>query len=170
VEAVSLAKQRPLLQGIFGPLEMSEEASLRAILSEVDEELLRLARHFGRDRAGFEGTGLDLQWFRSGQLVLSSDVATGDRDAHAASFLLNLWPSWSHEAASGLAEWIIEATIDVDCQHTDDHGSMETVYDRGQTRTRTPLTAAQELLAAARELVRLAVDHPIEYWTSKTKS
>src|ERR1700720_4199455 len=110
---------------------MSEEASLRAILSEVDDELLRLARHFGRDRAGFEGTGLDLQWLRSGQLVLRSDVATGDRDAHAAApapaFLLTLCPPWTHETAAGLAEWIIEATIELACQHTDDHGSMETV-------------------------------------------
>ncbi len=35
---------------------------------------------------------------------------------------------------------------------------------------RTPESAVDELLSATRQLAALAMDNPIEYWTSKAKS
>ena len=169
MQTVSLAKERPHLEGVFGPLNKARDTHIRALLSQVDIVLLQLARHFGRERAGHEGTGLELNWYPSGQVAIGSYVETGDGESHAAAFSLDLWPSWGHEDPSDVAAWIVEATIDVDCQHNTYHESMETVYSRAPGRFRTPEDAAQELLAAAAELTALVTDHPIEYWTSKTK-
>jgi len=170
VEVASIARRNPHLQGVFGPLDRIEVAKLREILSRVDTELMQLAHHFGRDRAGIEGTGLELRLLASGQVFIASEVETGDRDSYAAAFLLELWPSWSQEEPSQTVEWIIEANIDVDCRHEPDHGSRETVWDRGRRRASSPETAVQELLRAATDFAAQGIQHPVEFWTSKTKS
>jgi hypothetical protein len=164
VRRSSLAKDHPKLQGIFGPLDRSQDEYLRRVLAQVDEELARLSRHFTRDSAG-----LDLAWYESGQLTISGYVETGDSESHAAAFMVELWPSWMHEEPSRKSEWVVETSIEVDCQHVPDHESMENVFNR-QERRQTPESAVDELLDATRQLAALAMDNPIDYWTSKTKS
>jgi len=164
VRRSSLAKDHPKLQGIFGPLDKSQDEYLRAVLSKVDKELSRLAKHFARDSAG-----LDLAWYESGQLTISGDLETGDSESHAAAFMVELWPSWMHEEPTRTGEWVVETSIEVDCQHVPDHDSMENAFNR-QERQQTPESAVDELLDATRQLAALATNNPIEYWTSMTKS
>ena len=159
----SLARYHPKLQGIFGPLDRSQDDYLRSVLTEVDKQLSQIARHFGRD-----GAGLDLEWFESGQLSIGGCVETGDSESHAASFMVQLWPSWMHEEPVRNSEWVVETSIDVDCQHVPDHESMETVFSR-QDRRQTPEGAVDALLEATNRLAALAMNNPIEYWTSQTK-
>lgn len=167
VEPVSIAKHRPLLDGVFGPLTAAQDDHIRSTFAAVDEQLLTLARHFGVSRAGWEGTGLELNLDQAGQLAITSYVGTVDAEAHAATFLVGLHPSWSLGDRTGEQAWIVEATIDVDCQHVIDHEAMEMVYDRGDVRAITPESAAEALLQAASELVQLGMSHPLEFWTSR---
>ena len=74
-----------------------------------------------------------------------------------------------HEEPSRKSEWVVETSIEVDCQHVPDHESMENVFNQ-QERRQTPECAVDELLDATRQLAALAMDNPIDYWTSKTKS
>jgi RHS repeat-associated protein len=167
VEPVSLAKHRPLLDGVFGPLTAVQDECIRSTLAAVDEQLLTLARRFGLGRSGWEGTGLELNLDRAGQLAITSYVETVDSEAHAADFFVGLRPSWSSGDRTGEPAWIVEAWIDVDCQHVIDHEGMETVHDRGDVRATTPESAVEELLRAATELVQLGASHPVEFWTSR---
>jgi hypothetical protein len=80
---------------------------------------------------------------------------------------VGLRPSWSSGDRTGERAWIVEAWIDVDCQHVIDHEAMETVHDRGDVRATTPESAAKEPLQAASELVQLGMSHPVEFWTSR---
>ncbi len=164
MNSASLARYRPKLQGIFGPLDKSQDEYLRRVLAEVDTELTRIATHFARDRVG-----LNMNWYESGQLSIDGNVGTSDSDSHAAEFLVELWPAWMHEEPSRKSEWVIETSVCVDCQHVPDHGSMDEVSNR-QERRQTPESAVDELLGATRQLAALAMDNPIEYWTSKAKS
>jgi hypothetical protein len=168
-ETVSLAKARPRLEGVFGPLSVEDDHILRSTLSQADVELLALAEHFGRDGAGWQGTGLELVWYPSGRLAISSFVGAADDAGHAADFCAELHPSWFYGEASGEAAWNIESTIQVDCQHTLDHGGIEGVWDRGEVQRGTPTEAAKELLEAVRLLRRLGTEHPLDYWLAKAK-
>jgi hypothetical protein len=164
VRKASFAKYQPKLQGIFGPIEKSQDEYLRRVLAQVDNELSLLARHFAR-----ESDGLEMAWYESGQLTISGHIVTGDSESHAAAFMVELWPSWMHEEPSRKSEWVVESSIDVDCQHVTDHEGMENVFNR-QERRQTPESAVDELLEATRQLAALATNNPVEYWTSKTKS
>jgi hypothetical protein len=155
-----LAKCHPKLQGIFGPLDKSQDEYLRRVLAQVDDELSRMAGN---------RFGLEMKWSESGQLAIGGYVETGDAESHAATFIVDLWPSWMHEEPSRESEWVVETSIEVDCQHVPDHKSMDNVFHR-QERRQTPEGAVDEFLLATRELAALAVNNPIEYWTSKTKS
>jgi hypothetical protein len=164
VRQASLAKYQPRLQSIFGWIDQGQDEYLRGTLAKVDSELSRIARHFGRD-----SRGLQMNWYESGQMSISGDVGTSDSESHAVDFIVELRPSWMHEEPSRTNEWVIETEIYVDCQHMPDHGSMDNVYDRIH-RQQTPEGAVDQLLDAARQLVALATDHPVEYWASKAKS
>lgn len=164
MKTASLATYHPKLQGIFGPIDKTQDEYLRQVLAQVDKELSRIARHFGKD-----GAGLDMAWYESGQLSISGYVETGDSESHAASFMVELWPSWMHEEPARTSAWVVETTIDVDCQHVPDHESMDTVFNRRERR-QTPEGAVDALLDATHLLADLAIDNPIEYWTSQTRS
>jgi hypothetical protein len=163
---MSLANSRPLLDGVFGPLTHEEDEQIRSMFDAVDDQLLSLARHFGANHAGWEGTGLELCLLASGQLLFSSFVETTDANEHAAAFLVELVPSWCSGDRSGDRAWTIEATIQVDCQHLVDHAAMEMVDERGDIRAVTPGAAADALLRAATDLVQLGRSHPVEHWTA----
>jgi hypothetical protein len=164
MNSASLARYHPKLQGIFGRLDKSQDEYLRRVLAEVDAELARIATHFAR-----HSVGLNMNWYESGQLSIGGNVGTSDSHSHAADFLVELWPSWMHEEPSRKNEWVIETSVSVDCQHVPDHESMDEVFNR-QERRLTPESAVDELLSATRHLAALAMDNPIEYWTSKAKS
>lgn len=165
-EAVSLHTGHPHLESVFGPLTEEEDAHLRVDLAQVDALLRQLARHFGQNGAGWEGTGLELVWMRSGQTRISSYVETMDEAQHAAAFLLELRPSWYDGQRSGVPGWDIEMTLEVDCQPGVDHESMEAVYERPVAHAHTPTEAVELLLAAARDLLALGRAHPVSHWTA----
>ena len=166
---VSLAKHHPHLEGVFGPLTPKDDRALRATFAEIDEELLALASHLGQRGAGGQGTGLELVWKQSGQLSIASCVGA-TRNSIAADFCVELRPAWFYgPPTTGDAGWDVEATIQVDCQHSPDHGGMDLVWERGDIRRRTPAEAAAELLGAAGELRRQGTDYPLEHWQSLTR-
>jgi hypothetical protein len=147
-------------------LTHEEDTQIRSICEAIDAQLLSLAAHFRARRAGWKGTGLELCLLASGQLFISSFVGTTNGDGDAASFGVRLAPSWSLGDRTGKRVWVIEAAIEVDCQHAMDHRAMEEVYDRGDVRATTPVAAANALLQAATDLVQLGISHPIEHWTA----
>lgn len=160
----SIAKYHPKLQGIFGPLDKSEEEYLRGVLAQVDIELSRIAKHFARNSAG-----LEMQWNESGQLSIAGYVGVADSESHVVDFIVELWPSWMHEPPARETEWVVETSIDADCQHVPEHASMDNVFIQ-QERKRSPESSVDELLNAAHQLAAMAMNNPIEHWTSKAKS
>jgi hypothetical protein len=168
-EFVSLAKQRPRLEGVFGPLTEDADASLRGIFARVDDTLMSIASHFGTSRAGHEGTGLKLVLLPSGQLFISGDVGTSDGHGKVVEFMVELRPSWVHGVRSGELGWDVEATIDADCQHTNDHGGMDTVFSGRVAHTNDPEESARSLLDAAAQLLQLATTRPVSSWLDRAR-
>jgi hypothetical protein len=148
---------------VLGPLSAQDDASVRAIFDEVDGVLLEIARHFDRDGAGWERTGLELTWAASGQIAISSHVGACTDGTKCVDFCIELRPSWYFGERSSTLTWEIAAEIYADCQHAVDHRSMETVHE-ASARAITALEAAAALRTAARELLRHAMDFPLEYW------
>ena len=158
-EIASLARDHPRIESVFGPLTDDEDATLRSFFAEVDRELQGLAEDV---RGGTKG--LEVIWSRLGQVQVFGDVA-----ARGVSFDVGLYPTWCFGNRSGEPGWGIEASIDADCQHSVDHESMDTVWDRGDVEMSTPEAAVRELVEAARQLHRLACEHPLEYWQALAK-
>lgn len=169
-ENVSLAKRRSRLEGVFGPITEEVNASLRFIFKQVDTVLLELASHHGRTRAGWEGTGLELTLFPSGQLEISSDVGTNDGQGNSVVFMVGLRPAWFHGTSSGEPGWDVEATIDADCRHDKDHGGMDSVFRGEVVHTTDPEESARALLDAAVEIHRLGTTMPLSFWLDKARS
>jgi hypothetical protein len=159
----SLRKYRPHLESVLGPLSAEDDASVRTILDEVDVVLLQLARHFGRERAGWEGTGLELTWCQSGQVTICSSVGASIDEGKCVDFCFELRPSWIYGERSSKLSWEIETQIYADCQHAVYHRSMDMVYE-AVTRSATAMEAVAELLRATRELFRQATELPLEHW------
>src|SRR5947207_13558465 len=133
MRASPLAKHHAKLEGVFGTLSMRQDEYLRRDLDQVDGELERIAGHVGNT------TGLEMQWSESGQLFISGYITAGDAESHAATFMVELWPSWVHEEPTGKSEWVVGRSIDVDCQHLIDHEDMDIVLI-GHARQRTAET------------------------------
>jgi hypothetical protein len=163
METSSLRKNRPHLEAVLGPLSAQDDKGVRAIFDEVDGVLLDIARHFGGDRAGWEGTGLELTWAQSGQVEISSYVGAGIDGSKCVDFCIELRPSWYFGERSSTTTWEIATAIQADCQHAVDHRSMHTVHE-DSARALTALEAAAALHAAVRELLRLATEFPLEHW------
>ena len=163
MESSSLQKCQPHLEAVLGPLSAEDDSKIRLILSEVDGILLEIARHFGRDRAGWEGTGLELTWMQSGQMAISSNVGACTPKGECIDFGIELRPSWYLGERSSVLKWDVESTVAADCRHAEDHSHMHTVH-KVVVRTESVIDAVTELLNAARELRRLAMEFPIEHW------
>jgi hypothetical protein len=163
METSSLRKNRPHLEAVLGPLSAQDNASVRTLLDEVDGVLIQIARHVGRDGAGWEGTGLELTWAASGQVAISSHVGACADGSKCIEFCIELRPSWFYGEGSSTLTWEVETEIYADCQHAVDHGGMDTVHE-ASARSVTALEAAASLLRAARELLRHATDFPLEHW------
>lgn len=163
METSSLRKNRPHLEAVLGSLSAEDDASVRTILDEVDGVLLEIARHFGQDSAGWEGTGLELTWAASGQVAISSHVSARTEGNKCIDFCIELRPSWFYGERSSTLSWDVETEIYADCQHGVDHAGMDSVHE-ALARSATALEAAAALLGAARELLRRAKDFPLEHW------
>jgi hypothetical protein len=124
METSSLRKNWPHLEAVLGPLSAQDDASVRAILDEVDGVLLEIARHFDQDGAGWEGTGLELTWAPSGQVAISSHVGACTEGRKCVDFCIELRPSWYFGERSSTLRWEIATEIYADCHHAVDHGSM----------------------------------------------
>ena len=163
MDTSSLQKNRPHLEPVLGPLSFEDDAKIRTIFDEVDVVLLEIAHYCHRDRAGWEGTGLELTLAASGQVAISSHVGACIDGGKCVDFGIELHPSWYFGERSPTLTWDVATEIYADCQHAAVHSSMDTVHENS-TRSATSVEAAAALLAAARDLLRLATDFPLEHW------
>ena len=159
----SLQKNRPHLESVLGPLSSEENAKIRALFDEVDGVLLEIAHHFNLNRAGLEGTGLELTWSGSGQVSIGSNVGVCVDGSKCVDFCIELLPSWHYGLRSSALTWEVTCEIYADCQHSVDHGSMHCVHETS-IGLDTSIASAAELLTAAEELLRLATDYPLGHW------
>jgi hypothetical protein len=162
--ASSIARLKPRLQSVFGQLTINEDAKIRPILAKTDQLLLDLAGHFSSQRAGWEGTGLELTWALSGYIDISSFVEAGLDGEHIVSFGVSLTPGWCQNDFPMEPFWEIDASIDADCQHKVYCGSMHQVYRFPEIRRKTPVDSVLALLDITEQLVQLGKEKPIEYW------
>jgi hypothetical protein len=160
----SIKNLNPRLQSVFGILTPSDGAEIRKILSNTDEMLLEFAYYFGSNRAGREGTGLELTWFPSGQIEISSFVETGLDGEHCVSFIVSLQPTWFYGDFPTEQEWEIEAEIYADCQHKVYCGNMHCVYKLPAVTSAYPIDAVTVLRDTTAELIKLGKEKPLEYW------
>jgi hypothetical protein len=163
METSSLKKNRPHLEAVLGPLSAEDDAKIWAILDEVDVVLLEIAHNFHRDRAGWEGTGLELTWMASGQVGISSHVSACIDGGKCVDFCIELHPSRYFGERSPTLTWEVDTAIYADCQHAVDHSSMDTVHETSM-RVATAVEAALASLTASRELLRLATNFSLEHW------
>jgi hypothetical protein len=152
------------LEAVLGPLTDSDDAVIRSVFDECDEKLIGLARLFGHERAGWEGTGLELSWYPSGQVMINSFVETGLGSSKCVSFCVELRPAWMYGEKSAALAWEIEAEIYADCQHKIDHGSMDRVHELPAVRATSAIDAATALRNVLDDLVRLAHENSLEHW------
>ena len=166
----SIANMQPLLESVLGPMTNAEDKECRAILAEVDNKLLALARYFGQERAGWEGTGLELTWLPSGQVEINSFVEVWLHDSKCVSFLIELRPTWFYGERTGNSEWEIEAEIYADSPEEVKQSAMARVHGFPVLRAMTPKDAVIALSKATDDLIRLAHDTPLEEWITKRDS
>jgi hypothetical protein len=159
----SLQKNRPHLEAVLGALSSEDDAKIRGIFAEVDVVLLQIAHHFHHDRAGWEGTGLELTWAESGQVSINSNVGASVEGGKCVDFGVELRPSWYYGDRSSTLTWEVEAEIYADCQHAVDHSSMDLVHEKSK-RIANSVEAAAALLDLARELLAMATSFPLEHW------
>jgi hypothetical protein len=162
-QTVSLALKRPKLEAVFGPLTGADDIRLRQILVEADVDLIAIAAHFGRERAGWKGTGLELEWYPSGQLCLSSFVDAADSPG-SVDFCVELRPAWFYGEQTGEPGWDIEASIQADCHHDRGHRGVDAIWTRVTPTVSSPIEAVRDLAEATRELRSLAVARPLSHW------
>ena len=164
METSSIKKLSPRLQSVFGVLTPSDDVEIRKVLSDTDEMLLDLAKFFGSNRAGWEGTGLDLAWLPSGQVEIGSFVETGLDGDHRISFAVSLKPAWFYGDFPTEQGWEIKAEIDADCQHKVYCGNMHCVYELPSVTCTHPVDAAIALRNMTADLIQLGRNKPIGYW------
>jgi len=162
METSSLQKNRPHLESVFGALSDDDHSYIRSLLSEVDVILLQMARYFGRDSAGWEGTGLDLSWMASGQVHIGSYVSASTGSS-CVDFGIELRPTWCFGEKSSSLAWDIETTVSADCSHSNDHGGMDVVHET-TVRVELAIDAVIAMRSAVDDLQRIAKGYPLEHW------
>jgi hypothetical protein len=161
---VAITRDGPRLEGVFGPLTPTQDRTIREAFATISADLVKLAARLG-SRAGWEGSGLELNWMRSGQTSIECFVEGTDSGGHGVSFLIELRPSWYYGLQTGRAEWEIEMSVETDCRHDADHGP-HTVFEQTSTAT-NPEEAVNALRDAATLLVDLATKQPLSRWTDQ---
>jgi hypothetical protein len=160
----SIKKLNPRLQSVFGLLTPSDDSEIRKILGNTDELLLEFAHFFGKNHAGWEGTGLDLLWCPSGQIQIGSSVGAGSDGDHMVGFIVSLYPTWYYGEFPLEQEWKIEAQIEADCQHKVYCGYMHCVFELPSVICANPIEAVTALHDITAKLFQLGKEKPIEYW------
>ncbi|MBN1373178.1 MAG: hypothetical protein JW987_14675 [Anaerolineaceae bacterium] len=160
----SIKNLNPRLQSVFGFLTPSDDIEIRKILGNTDKLLLEFACFFGKNHAGWGGTGLDLVWFPSGKIQISSFVGAGSDGGHMVDFIVSLYPTWFYDEFPLEQGWKIEAEIEADCQHKVDCGYMHCVYELPSVISSNPIEAVTALQNITVELIELGKKKPIEYW------
>ena len=160
----SIKKLNPRLQSVFGILTQLDDTEIRKILSSTDELLIEFAKFFGSNRAGWEGTSLELTWSPSGQIEISSFVETGLDGDHCVSFIVSLQPTWIFGDFPTEQERKIEAEIYADCQHKVYCGNMHRIYELPSVISAHPIGAVTALRNMTAELIKLGKEKPLEYW------
>jgi hypothetical protein len=166
-ESVTINADTPRLEGVLGPLTPANEAQVRSVLLAASRRLVDLGRALG-GRAGWHGGGLELEWVRSGQLSIGCAVEAWDADGHAVAFSVELRPGWFYGVPQEEPRWIVALGIDVDCQHSTDHETMEPVFATETAASSAP-DAAAALARAVDQLVEQATTNPVEYWTAQAR-
>ena len=160
----SIEKEQPRLHAVFGLLSAADDDHIRTIFRQTNEYILALARHFGLQRAGWEGSGLELVWGSSGHVDISSFVSTGLDSSQCVDFLISLTPTWVYSDFPSEAAWEIEAQVQADCQHLISHHCMHFVHELPTRRESKPISAALALREIAAELLSAGTKTPLEHW------
>ena len=126
--------------------------------------LLDFAKFFGGTRAGWEGTGLELTWFPSGQIEVSSFVGAGLDGDHRVNFIVSLYPTWFYDDFPVEQAWKVEAEVYADCQHKVYCGNMHCVHELPSITSANPIDAVKALCDTTAELIRLGKEKPLEHW------
>ncbi len=165
METTSIKNSNPSLEPLFGVLTPSEHFEIRKILADVDDKLLEFAQFFGLSRAGWEGTGLDLNSYpSSSQTSISSFVEPGLDGNHMVSFGVSLEPTWFYEKSPTKKQWKIEAQIYADCQQKIYCGSMHFVHEIPFVLSTNPIDSVKVLHKITVELIQLGKEKPLEHW------
>ena len=162
MEVSSLQRNKPHLESVLGPLSDEDDLRIRSLLDEVDRVLLEIAGNFGRSCAGWEGTGLELNWYASGQVSISSSVGAA-ASSGCVEFGIELQPLWCFGNKSSNLAWDIETTISADCSHSNDHGGMDAVHET-TVRVESAIDAAIAMRSAVDDLQRIAKEYSLEHW------
>lgn len=120
------------LEGVLGPLNEVDDRRIKARIQAASIRLGVLAAQIN-GHVGWHGQGLELNWMPSGQTSIATFVGVTDPSGQAVSFLVELRPGWFYGKRTGTPSWEVEVTVEVDCQHADDHGSMHQVFERSTT-------------------------------------
>lgn len=163
MQTFSLKKNRPHLESVLGPLSEQEDAKIRAVLDEVDDVLLEIARHFHLDGAGWEKTGLELTSMASGQVEICSHIGASIDPENCVDFCVELRPSWYFGQRSSSLTWVVTTEICADCHHAVSHSSMDSVHETSASAV-SPVEAVATLLAATQDLLHRATDFPLAHW------
>jgi hypothetical protein len=150
------------LERLFGLVGPADVEAIRRIFGEVNETLAAWAWDFSDSLPGRTGCHL-LE--RSGTTISGYVSHSVDGSGHR---IIEFYVALHHtsEAESGEPLWVIESDIHADCQHKEDHGGMDMVYDRTATAS-TPLEAAAALRVAVDDLARLARTTPVGTWLQR---
>jgi hypothetical protein len=160
----SIQEANPRLQSVFGILTPSDDNKIRKILDSTDRMLLEFAQFFSSNHAGLEGTGLDLVWFPSGQIEISSFVEAGLDSEHRVDFIVSLRPTWFYGDFPLEQGWKVEAEILADCEHNVYCGNMHCVHELPSVTSIYPMDAVTALSDITAELIKLGKEKPLDYW------
>ncbi len=159
-ESIPITADGPHLEGVFGPLSSDEDRSLRTTIIRLSAELVGMAQRLG-GRAGWSGTGFELEWAASGQTSINAFVDVEEADRYI-EFSVEVRPSWYFGERSDERAWFVDERISVRCAAPRDCGMHDIVSTEHRVRTVPELIAVLDATVA--RLVALSKDHPLAHW------
>ncbi len=164
VQTVPLTPDGPLLEGILGFLDGEAEVSLRAQLLAAGELLVQTATEQG-SQVVWQGKGLELAWYPSGQLSISGCIERRGGDGRIVAFTAELRPSWFYGVHQSEPSWEVEVSVESDCgaDHVCDtpntvHREVRSVVSPGQ---------AVSALADAVHAIYEFANGPLDGWLTQ---
>ncbi len=163
METVPISESGPLLQGVLGPLSVIQERTAREMLLGLGERL-KAAAQLVRGNVGWLNSGVELHWLPSGQQSFWGCVSAVDSPGQCVDFVVELRPGWYFGECEIESAWTVELTVDIDCQHTPDHGSMHEVHRR-TIKVKTVERALAAFAEVVAELESLSAK-PLASWSA----